>query len=141
MKIALTRATGLLGPYVLRKLDKTLGAKTTVWGIDSAPKFDNRAQWKYADFSTTFDCASIVQDCDVIVHLAAELRDSARMNAVNVDATADLFAHAERSRTKLFIYTSSVGVYGAPRSRFITEDSPLIDKNPFSHQNSLSVYA
>jgi choline dehydrogenase-like flavoprotein/nucleoside-diphosphate-sugar epimerase len=75
----------------------------------------------------TLDFAPFVEGCDAVLHLGAELHEEAKMQRVNVEATAALAAAAEASGVRFFGYASTVSVYGSPRSRVLTEQSPVVD--------------
>jgi choline dehydrogenase-like flavoprotein/nucleoside-diphosphate-sugar epimerase len=76
----------------------------------------------------TLDFGPVVEGCDAVLHLGAELHDAARMQRVNVEATAALAAAAEAQGVRFFGYTSTVSVYGSPTSRVVTERSPVVDE-------------
>jgi nucleoside-diphosphate-sugar epimerase len=74
--------------------------------------------------SPAFDRA--VEGCAAVLHLGATLSDVTKMQRVNVDATRALAAAAERAGVAFFCYTSSIAVYGSPKTRVVTEDSPVV---------------
>lgn len=73
------------------------------------------------------DFAPLVQGCDAVLHLGAELRDPSKMQRVNVEATRALANAAEAAGVRFFGYASTVSVYGSATRRIVTEDSPVVD--------------
>ncbi len=67
--------------------------------------------------------SSFLQDADVLIHCAAELRDESRMAPVNVEGTRRL-VEAARGKVRRWVQLSSIGVYGAPPSGDIDEAFP-----------------
>ena len=70
-------------------------------------------------------CQSIppgfLEGVETVYHLAAELHDQSRMNAVNVDGTSTLLAAAGAAGVRRWVQLSSVGVYGPPTCPVVTE--------------------
>jgi len=121
----LTGATGNLGPHVLDLLLKE-NFQVRVATPDR-PLIQHRSiEWIQADFMEEQTWTRLVADCDIVVHLAAELWNQAKMKRVNIAATAALAEAAEQSGVKVFCYTSSVGVYGFPPTHVITEATPTM---------------
>jgi len=67
-----------------------------------------------------------VEGCSAILHLGAALPDTAAKQRLNVDATDELAAAAERAGVKYFCFFSSVSAYGSPTTRVVTEDAALV---------------
>jgi len=61
---------------------------------------------------------------DVLYHCAGEVRDQARMRAVNVEGTRALLAAAD-GRIGRWVQLSSAGVYGRHREGVVVEETPL----------------
>lgn len=74
--------------------------------------------------------AGFLDGVDVLYHCAAELRDAARMDAVNVAGTARLIDLAA-GRIRHWVQLSSVGVYGPYRDGSIDETAPLAPQNRY----------
>jgi nucleoside-diphosphate-sugar epimerase len=79
------------------------------------------------NFLESLDFHPLVEGCDAVVHLAAELRDVSLMNRVNVEATRILLAAAQSEGTRYFGHSSSIVVYGSPRQRFVDETTPILN--------------
>jgi nucleoside-diphosphate-sugar epimerase len=83
--------------------------------------------WMRWDFMESLAVAPLVEGCDAVVHLAAQLSDTAKMHRLNVDATRALASAAHGAGVRYFGHASSIVVYGSPRSRTVDERTPLLD--------------
>lgn len=126
-RVLVTGATGRIGRYVV---DELLARGYRVRALTSKPVTTVPAggllEWRQFDFHESLDFDPIVSDCAAVLHLGAELRAVDRMQRSNVDATRALAEASERSRVKVFCYTSSVSVYGSTRRRRVSESSPVL---------------
>jgi nucleoside-diphosphate-sugar epimerase len=125
--ILLTGATGVLGPYVLQGLlDRGYKVKVATpdkpIGIES-----NNLFWIETNFLGEVNYEKLMDGVKVVIHLAAELKDVGKMNVVNVETTQKIACSANLAGVELFIYTSSVGVYGFSNEKIITEKSKVLD--------------
>ena len=126
-RILVTGATGRIGQVVLADLlERGYGVRATTSKEPPGRGEDGAVEWRRFDFHRDDDYDTLVEGCDAVLHIAAELGDLARMWRSNVEATRFLAAAAERAGTKAFIYTSSVAVYGSGRERTMTEDAPVL---------------
>ena len=126
--ILLTGATGRIGPHVLEAL---LDAGYCVRvATPDAPIRLSEVDWRQVDFTAHTDYKSLVHGVRHIVHLAAELNEPVKMRQVNVDASSSLAAAAEDAGVDVFLYSSSVGVYGHPAKLVIDEKTPVMSLNP-----------
>jgi nucleoside-diphosphate-sugar epimerase len=120
-----TGATGSIGRTLVPAL---IDAGFNVRGqFARRPGGDDRVEWVRTDFRDHSDFDSLIAGCDAIIHLAAELADPTLMERVNIGATSALIASAQRHRIRYFGLASSMVVYGSPRRRAITEQTPIID--------------
>jgi nucleoside-diphosphate-sugar epimerase len=83
--------------------------------------------WRRWDFLDSLEVAPLVDGCDAVIHLAAELSDVGKMERINVDATRALAVACAASGARYFGHASSIVVYGSPRTRRVDEQTPLID--------------
>jgi nucleoside-diphosphate-sugar epimerase len=101
----------------------------------TVPGASSSVTWHQADLNQPEVFAPILDGCDAVIHLAAELRDQRVMDAVNVDATRQLAALAEARGIRYFGHASSIVVYGSPRTRSVDEETPRLDPSaPMSKQ-------
>ncbi len=126
-RVLVTGATGRIGMVVVDDLlDRGYRVRATT-SREAATK-DGREglEWRVADFAGECDFPSLVNGCDAVIHLAAELGNKQKMQRVNVEATRGLAEAAEQGGIAAFCYASSVSVYGSGRSIEIDERSAVL---------------
>jgi nucleoside-diphosphate-sugar epimerase len=124
-KVLVTGATGRSGGHVISSL---VGRGHEVHGLyRSAPGANSAVIWHQVDLSQPEALAPILDNCDAVIHLAAELRDQRVMDAVNVEATRRLVALSEERGIRYFGHASSIVIYGSPRTRLVDEQTPRLD--------------
>jgi nucleoside-diphosphate-sugar epimerase len=125
--VLVTGASGKIGKHVVREL---LQRGFKVRAMTSRRRAGSDAvegvEWRVKDFAASLDFDSDLAGCDAVIHLAAEIADSSRMQRVNVEATRALARASERADVAVFCYTSSASVYGNSASRIVTEESPTL---------------
>lgn len=122
--VFVTGGTGRTGVYLIQAL---VARGYRVRAVASRSRPDQPGvEWRQMDFNQNIDFADALEGCAAVLHLGAETTNIDRMQRVNVDATAALVASAERAGVRFFCYTSSVVVYGSPRTRRVTEDTPVV---------------
>ena len=108
--ILVTGATGSAGRCVIPAL-QSLGFQ--VRGQYNRERgLEEHVDWRQMNFLESLDFGPLVEGCDAVVHLAAEVRDASRMDRVNVEATRALLAAAQSGGARYFEYASSIVVYG-----------------------------
>jgi dihydroflavonol-4-reductase len=132
MKVFLTGATGFIGHHVaqalvadgakLRMLVRKTSNLSNLEGIDG--------ETYLGDLSDPESLRAGIEDCDAVVHVAADYRlwipDPAAMYRANVEGTRELLKLAREARVKRFIYTSSVATMHFRRDGLvINEDTPV----------------
>jgi len=142
--VLLTGATGLLGPHVLSLLVEH-GYQIRVAGPDYLERSD-QISWHDINFLNEVDYDALLDGVSIVVHLAAELYVEKDMEQVNVEASKRLAMASEKKGVELFVYTSSVAVYGFPAHKEINELTPTLslegnDINIFLAENYLYEYS
>ena len=123
--VLVTGATGSIGRFVVPAL---IGAGYLVRGqYLRAPGNVPGVDWRRWDFLENLEVDRLVDGCDAVIHLAAELSDIGKMERINVEATRALAEAAAASGARYFGHASSIVVYGSPRTRRVDEQTPLID--------------
>lgn len=137
--VLVTGANGMAGRYIVPEL---LQRGFNVRGhYNRVPGPTVGVDWKQLDFLNALDFASLVDGCDCVIHLAAELSDVTRMQRVNVEATQELIKAAQSCGVRYFGYASSIVVYGSPRHKVVDETSPTIDlRIPIRRQYNAEPY-
>ena len=121
LKVAITGGTGFIGRPLVRTL-LVGGVEVRVLSrrpVDTTSTFQG-ARWYQGDFCHPIDPA-FLNGVDTLYHLAAELTNSAQMEAVNVQGTANLLAAAAKTGVRRWIQLSSVGVYGPQAGLAVNE--------------------
>lgn len=136
MKIAVTGGTGFLG---LRVVARHLERNDEVRVLSRSPDalLPDGARPVAGDLAALSDDAArqLVDGVDVLYHCAGEIRNPAKMHAVNVAGTRYLAA-AAAGRIGRWVHVSSVGVYG-PRSRgVVTEEAEISPVGPYERTKS-----
>jgi nucleoside-diphosphate-sugar epimerase len=132
--IMITGAGGLLGVHVLSRLAAAVGVSRVVVASRSKPvpatHADNGPAWHVLDL---VDPGLFVPPgVDMVVHVAGEKRDGAKMEAVNHHGTRRLVEACARANVRRFVHVSSVGVYGAePSVGRVDESQPHRPRNAY----------
>ena len=138
LKVAITGGTGFIGRTLVRTLLKG-GNEVRVLSrrpVDTTSTFQG-ARWYQGDFRHPIDPA-FLNGVDTLYHLAAELSNSAQMEAVNVQGTANLLTAAKRAGVRRWIQLSSVGVYGPPTSLIVKEGTTPKPANEYERTKLVS---
>jgi len=126
-KVLLTGASGFLGKAILNNLSINKNI-TTLGRRDSDITFDLTQGICKLPFS------------DIVIHAAGKAHcvpktenEKKAFYEVNVDGTFNLLSSLEQSNAipKLFVFISSVAVYGLESGEQINEDSPLLAQEPY----------
>ena len=119
--ILLTGATGNVGSQVLRRLTAR-GERVRVLVRDQRRLGSERVRVQIAlgDLSDPASFRNALRGVDVVVHLAAAIRDQPRasMEELNSVATLRLVRAAERAGAKRFVFFSAIGASLHSRARF-----------------------
>lgn len=99
---------------------------------------DPRVEFFEGDICNPLASQAAAQDCDVIIHLAAESHvDRSIFGAeeairTNFEGTFRMLEAARHAEVGTFLHTSTDEVYGAAEERSFTESDPLMARNPYS---------
>lgn len=131
-KIVVTGAAGFIGSHLCRRLSQNFEAK--VVGIDNFRSGDLRrvpdaVEMVVADIESFSLCKwdEILEDTDVVYHLAAEKYNSSRSTPeklllTNVDATQRLARAAAVAKVGRFVFASSLYSYGSLGPKAMSEN-------------------
>lgn len=123
-RILVTGGTGRIGVHLVNALAKQGFIVRVV--STTEPVRQPAIEWSRMDWLDSLNFDGVVDGCTAVMHLGAETFDVRKMKRVNEDATQALVKAAERAHVAFFCYVSSVCVYGSPRSRIVTEESPVV---------------
>jgi nucleoside-diphosphate-sugar epimerase len=131
LTVAVTGPTGEIGQAVVAALERSREVERIV-GMARRP-FDPRTRgWKKTSYrrGDVLDrrrVAQLVEDADVVVHLAFMIMGGARASRrVNLEGSRNVFVAATEAGVKRVVYASSVAAYGfhAENPQPLTEDVP-----------------
>src|SRR5271166_2410811 len=131
LTVAVTGPTGEIGQAVLAALDSAPEV-TRVLGMARRP-FDplrrglGKVSYRRGDVLDINAVAALVEDADVVVHLAFIIMGSEKESrAVNLAGSRNVFEAAVQAGAKRLVYASSVAAYGfhPDNPQPLTEDVP-----------------
>jgi nucleoside-diphosphate-sugar epimerase len=120
--ILLTGASGFIGAKFLRyALNKGFRIRVLTRHPNDWP-FQAGFEVVEGDLANTKEWEQALQDVQVVVHGAAEIKDPALMRLVNVEGPTRLFDAAVKAGVKRWVQLSSVGAYGLVNEGVVTEE-------------------
>jgi len=140
MKVFVTGATGFVGHHVARALAAE-GAQLRLL-VRKSSNLGNlegiRAETHIGDLSDPSTLKPALEDCEAIVHVAADYRlwipDPKSMYRANVDGTRELLRLAREASVRRVVYTSSVATMHFRKDGIvINEDTPVSVKDMIGH--------
>jgi len=138
--IFLTGASGFIGQYVFRLLKKR-GEKIRILLPESEK--DKAGQFSGADILPgELNDENVIEEgmkgCRAVVHLAGKNidTDGSGFQKINVEGTRNLCRKAAEAGAGIFIYLSSVGVYGHHRHFNADESLPVQPDTAFSRSKA-----
>ena len=116
MKILVTGGNGFIGVSLVQRLIKE-SYKPKIIVRDKLHAFHHQECFIHTENITdTTDWTYLLQDCSVVIHLAASVHNKLSSDEEyiknNVDATLNLAQQAAKAGVKRFIFLSSIGVNG-----------------------------
>tara|TARA_B110000046_G_C13021971_1_gene411728 strand:- start:2266 stop:3243 length:978 start_codon:yes stop_codon:yes gene_type:complete len=121
-KVLITGANGFIGNTLMRYYK---AHKVPVVGVDLRGNDDDIVTGDIANPETI---SHLLESCDVVVHTAALVSNSiadSDMWRVNVLATRNLIAAAEKYKVRRFVQLSSIVAYGNAAEGELDEDQPV----------------
>lgn len=121
-KVLITGANGFIGNTLMHYYK---AQKVSVVGVDLVGNNDDIVK---GDIGNPETISHLLESCDVVVHTAALVSNSiadADMWRVNVLATRNLIAAAEKYKVRRFVQLSSIVAYGNSASGELDEDQPV----------------
>lgn len=116
-----TGATGMIGNLIVRNL---LADGYTVRVLTRREYLNPRVQVFRGDLSDLFKLDAFISGADMVFHCAAELRDTSKMQAVNVLGTKNIVKLVGQHRVRYLCHLSSAGVVGKTSEPWVDESTP-----------------
>ncbi len=131
LAVAVTGPTGEIGQAVVGALERAPGV-ASVLGMarrpfDPAEKGWKKVSYRRGDVLDRGAVAELVEDADVVLHLAFMIMGSARESSkVNLDGSRNVFEAAVEAGAERVVYASSVAAYGfhGDNPQPLIEDAP-----------------
>jgi UDP-glucose 4-epimerase len=146
VRIAITGASGFLGsavlPWLARRGDASLLGLTRTLPVDAEPSEAN-VTWLEGDLASAHDCAALVADADVVIHLAHTHTPLTSNRDLPSDAAANLVPmltlvqaiRERRSRPHVVFASSGGALYAAPPDRApVPETAPCLPTTSYGIQ-------
>lgn len=143
INVVITGATGFVGQHLLEGIDYTK------WNVRILSRNFEKIGWAdmqhcekvKADLSDVNSLLKAFTDQDIIINIAAEIRDTAKMEASNIQGVKNLIFAARECGVKQIVHLSSVGVVGmqyASHSVMVDESFPCAPKNKYESTKLVS---
>lgn len=142
-KVIITGASGFVGKDLLKFLDLNL-YEISVITRDKQKlenKFDSSVRIVEADLMDVSSLKKAFENQDVLINLAAEVRNHDLLEKTNVQGTKNLIEAIQHARINKVIHLSSVGVVGKPYSNIaikINEDVEPTPQNEYERTKNIS---
>ena len=136
MNVLITGATGFIGQHLLEELAAD-DIQIKIISRQQNPKlWCNTKQFTVfqADISHRESLTTIFQNVDVVISLAAELRNTEKFELTNTLGVKNIIEFAQENGVKKIIHLSSVGVVGMQYSLthiLVEENTPCNPKNKY----------
>ncbi|MDR1447127.1 MAG: NAD(P)-dependent oxidoreductase [Treponema sp.] len=144
MRIAITGASGLLGPTVVKYFVEK-GYNVVSTDIKAPEEEVPGAQFMPADLNKLGECYGVLEEADAVIHLAAIPRAYWYPNEVtfqnNVTASYNILEAASGRGVKKAVLASSECIYGVVTSRtgLIPKYVPIDEEHPLLPEDSYSL--
>ena len=126
MVVLVTGATGFIGRHLIPKiLEQHASIRVVTRDPTRLPvEWRGLVEVVVGSLTELRVQAAATKGVGLIYSLAAELRDSSLMRAINIEAVRGLMEQAAQAGVKRVVYLSSVGVIGAKEAGVVTEGTP-----------------
>jgi nucleoside-diphosphate-sugar epimerase len=145
LTVAVTGPTGDLGLGIMDALERSRAVKRIVAmarrPFDPADRHWRKTEYRQGDVTDTASVRALVEDADVVVHLAfAILSASHATHELNVAGSRRVFEESAKAGVKRICYASSVAAYGFHDDNpdWLTEQVPPrgSPEHPYSQQKA-----
>ncbi len=143
MNILITGASGFIGQHLLADIDPNKHAISVVTRNTNKniPSLPENSKVIVADLTAIDSLKKAFANIDVIINLAAEVRNEKKLTETNVKGTENLLEAAALAGVQKIIHLSSVGVVGMQynfENTVVTEEAKCNPKNEYERTKYLS---
>lgn len=136
IKIAITGASGFIGQHLLEDIDASqFVIRILTRNVSKKMRiFPAGTELVQADLTDFESLKKAFHEIDVIINIAAEVRDSSKMTDTNIIGTQNLIKAAKENKVSKIIHISSVGVVGSQYSNIslqIDEQTECVPSNDY----------
>jgi dihydroflavonol-4-reductase len=141
MKVAVTGASGFLGNYLCRTLTNT-GNSLKVLAHNNADEFaEMGAEIIYGDILNKVTLVELVEDADVVFHLAAVLsigeKSRSLVHEINVRGTQNIIEVCQSQKVRKLVHFSSITtLQTSGANKLLDESAPLIKASSSAYDSS-----
>jgi nucleoside-diphosphate-sugar epimerase len=139
-KILITGGAGFIGNRLVRKLQGTHEVFAVARTLPNMPS--DGVNWIEQDLTQTLDYARLPPRVDVVIHLAQSRfykdfpEHAGDIYNVNVASTFQFLEYARNAGAAQFIFTSTGGLYGYSRNKFVESDPVKVSDFYFTSKYS-----
>lgn len=149
MKVLVTGAGGFLGSRLTAALlagAPDMPAVATLVAVDTTTgrMDDPRIQWRSGTIADERFTHSVVDDVDLVYHLAAVVSGQAEAEfdlgmQVNVDGTRSLLDACRRvDKAPRFVFSSTVAVFGGPLPSLVSDDTVVVPQSSYGAEKAIA---
>lgn len=141
-KVIVTGASGFIGKSFLRRMNWD-AFDITVLTRDVSKSFlhSDKIKIVQGDLTQLSSLMNAFQGQDILVNLAAEVRNEAKLEETNVQGTKNLLEAIEKTGIRKVIHLSSVGVLGVgyqSKATLVDENYPATPDNSYEKTKKIS---
>ena len=134
---AVTGATGIVGKRIVELLISD-GFRVRILTRKLGYEVKDDIEIVYGDLSNSVILERLVNGVDLLFHCAAELNNTAVMEAVNVTGTRNLITAAKKAKIQVFCHMSSAGVIGRTNGIWADETTECHPQNTYERTKYLA---
>ena len=139
MRVLVTGGSGFIGSNIVRRLLELEHEAVVLDDLSSgfAENLVPGVPFFEADVRDAGAVAAALEDCDVVLHLAASvgnarsIDDPVKDSQINVIGTLNVLESARRQGLRRIVFSSSAGIFGELKTLPIDEDHPQDPDSPY----------
>lgn len=141
-KVVITGASGFVGKHLLMDLDlHQFDVRVISRDASKFKNFPSEVTCFQADLTDVDSLKSAFEGCEILIHMAAEIRTVNQLEKTNIEGTKNTLEAIKSATIRKVIHLSSVGVLGATYSineRIVREESDAQPSNEYERTKWIS---